>query len=110
MDNAPLRMVFCGTPQFAVPSLHHLLQVPEFEIVAVLTQPDRPRGRGQEITFAPVKEAALAAKLPLHQPAKVRVPEVEEQLQRTPAGCDRDYCLRSDYSRTIARRTETRLD
>ena len=77
----PLRMVFCGTPQFAVPSLHQLLQVPEFEIVAVLTQPDRPRGRGQEITFAPVKEAALAAKLPLHQPAKVRAPEVEEQLR-----------------------------
>ncbi|MGB2627357.1 MAG: methionyl-tRNA formyltransferase [Candidatus Acidiferrum sp.] len=77
----PLRMVFCGTPQFAVPSFHQLLQVPEFEIVAVLTQPDRPRGRGQEITFAPVKEAALDAKLPLHQPAKVRAPEVEEQLR-----------------------------
>ena len=77
----PLRMVFCGTPQFAVPSFHQLLQVPEFEIVAVLTQPDRPRGRGQEITYAPVKEAALAAKLPLHQPAKVRAPEVEEQLR-----------------------------
>jgi len=76
-----LRMVFCGTPQFAVPSLQHLLQQPDFEVVGVFTQPDRPKGRGQEIAFSPVKEVALAAKLPLHQPAKVRAPEVENQLR-----------------------------
>ncbi len=76
-----LRMVFCGTPQFAVPSLKHLLQQDDFEIVGVFTQPDRPRGRGQEISFSPVKEVALAAKMPVHQPAKVRAPEVEEQLR-----------------------------
>jgi len=75
-----MRMVFCGTPQFAVPSLQHLLQQPEFEVVGVFTQPDRPKGRGQEIAFSPVKEVALAAKLPVHQTAKVRAPEVEEQL------------------------------
>jgi methionyl-tRNA formyltransferase len=74
-------MVFCGTPQFAVPSLQHLLRQPDFQIVGVFTQPDRPKGRGQEIAFSPVKEVALAAELPVHQPAKVRAPEVEEQLR-----------------------------
>ena len=77
----PLRTTFCGTPQFAVPSLKHILQQPEFKILAVYTQPDRPRGRGQEISFTPVKEAALAAGLPVHQPPKIRAPEVEEQLR-----------------------------
>ena len=74
-------MVFCGTPQFAVSSLQHLLRQPDFQIVGVFTQPDRPKGRGQEITFSPVKEVALAAELPVHQPAKMRAPEVEEQLR-----------------------------
>jgi len=74
-------MVFCGTPQFAVPSLQHLLQQPDFEVVGVFTQPDRAKGRGQKIAFSPVKEVALAAKLPVHQPAKVRAPEIEEQLR-----------------------------
>ncbi len=78
---SPLRVVFCGTPQFAVPSLQHLLQQPDFQIVGVFTQPDRPKGRGQEIAVSPVKEIALEAKLPVHQPAKVRAPEVEEQLR-----------------------------
>ena len=77
-----LRIVFCGTPQFAVPSLKFLLTDKEFEIVSVYTQPDRPRGRGQEISFSPVKEAAVAAGLDVQQPAKVRAPEVEEHLRR----------------------------
>jgi methionyl-tRNA formyltransferase len=76
-----LRIVFCGTPKFAVPSLNQLLEQPEFEILAVYTQPDRPRGRGQEISFTPVKEVALAAKIPVHQPAKIRAPEVEQELR-----------------------------
>jgi methionyl-tRNA formyltransferase len=77
----PLRIVFCGTPQFAVPSLQHLLIQPDFEIAAVYTQPDRPRGRGHEISFSAVKEVALSAQLPVHQPAKIRAPEVGEQLR-----------------------------
>jgi len=76
-----LRLVFCGTPQFAVPSLRHLLQQDDFEIAGVFTQPDRPRGRGQEISYSPVKEVALAEKIPLYQPHRVRAPEVEEQLR-----------------------------
>jgi methionyl-tRNA formyltransferase len=76
-----MRILFCGTPQFAVPTLKHLLVQPEFEILAVITQPDRPRGRGHEVSFASVKEAALAAQLPVHQPEKIRAPEVQELLQ-----------------------------
>ena len=76
-----LRIVFCGTPQFAVPPFKYLLEQPDFEIVGVFTQPDRPRGRGQEVSFSPVKEAALEANLPVLQPAKIRAPEPEEQLR-----------------------------
>lgn len=75
-----MRLVFCGTPQFAVPSLKYLLAQPEFEILSVYTQPDRPRGRGQEVSFSPVKKVALAAGIPVMQPEKVRAPEVEMHL------------------------------
>src|SRR5580693_9119006 len=77
-----MRIVFCGTPLFAVPTLKHLLGQSDFEIVAVITQPDRARGRGQEVSFSPVKEAAVAAGVPVHQPEKIRAPEAQELLQR----------------------------
>jgi methionyl-tRNA formyltransferase len=76
-----LRMVFCGTPEFAVPSLQTFTSSSDFEIAAVFTQPDRPRGRGQEVSFSPVKKVAVAAGLPVHQPLKIRAPEVEAQLR-----------------------------
>lgn len=74
-------MVFCGTPQFAVPSLKYLLTQEEFEIAGIFTQPDRPSGRGQEISFSPVKTVALAAGIPVYQPQKIRAPEAEGQLR-----------------------------
>jgi methionyl-tRNA formyltransferase len=67
-----IRIVFCGTPQFAVPALKQLLSQSRFEIAGVITQPDRPRGRGYEIVFSPVKKAALNANLPVHQPDKIK--------------------------------------
>jgi methionyl-tRNA formyltransferase len=70
-----LRIIFCGTPEFAVPSLRYLIAQPEFKIDAVVTQPDRPRGRGQALAISPVKEAAIEAGLPLFQPPKMRAPE-----------------------------------
>jgi methionyl-tRNA formyltransferase len=76
-----LRLVFCGTPQFAVPSLKHLVAQPDIEIAAVITQPDRPKGRGNEITFSPVKQTALDAKIPIHQPQKIRAPEFQPVLE-----------------------------
>jgi methionyl-tRNA formyltransferase len=77
-----MRIVFCGTPLFAVPTLEHVLAQPDFQIVAVITQPDRPRGRGQEVSLSPVKETAVAAGIPVHQPEKIRAPEAQELLQK----------------------------
>ena len=65
------RVVFFGTPEFAVPTLESLLKSP-YEVVAVVTQPDRPRGRGQKTTASPVKAAAVAAGRPVLQPASVK--------------------------------------
>jgi len=77
----PVRIIFCGTPLFAVPTLKHLLDQSDFEVVAVITQPDRPRGRGREVSFSPVKEVAVAARLPIFQPEKIRTPESEQFLR-----------------------------
>jgi methionyl-tRNA formyltransferase len=81
MAESPLRLLFCGTPSFAVPSLRHLLAQPDCEVAAVITQPDRPRGRGQEVSFSPVKEAALSAGIPVFQPERIRTPESEKFLR-----------------------------
>jgi len=82
-----MRIVFCGTPSFAVPTLKHLLAQPDFEIAGVITQPDRPRGRGQEVSFSPVKETALAANVPVQQPEKIRAPETEMLLRKLALDC-----------------------
>jgi len=82
-----MRIVFCGTPQFAVPIVKYLLAQNDFEILGVITQPDRPRGRGQEVSFSPVKETALAAKLAVHQPQKIRAPENEDLLRELAPDC-----------------------
>ena len=74
----PLRIVFCGTPEFALPSLRHLLAQPDFQIVGVVTQPDRPRGRALAVSGSPVKEAALAAGVPVYQPSKIKSDEALE--------------------------------
>jgi methionyl-tRNA formyltransferase len=77
-----MRIVFCGTPQFAVPTLKRLLAKPDFQIVGVISQPDRPRGRGHVVSFSAVKAVALAAGLPVHQPEKIRSEEARELLQK----------------------------
>jgi methionyl-tRNA formyltransferase len=82
-----MRIVFCGTPAFAVPTLKTLLTDPSHTVVAVITQPDRPRGRGQEISFSPVKEVALQAGIPVRQPVKIRAPEARELLQTFEPEC-----------------------
>ena len=79
---ATLRIVFCGTPEFAVPSLHRLAANPEFSVEAVITQPDRPRGRGGEISAPAVKGAALSLGLHVYQPEKIRSDSAEEFLKR----------------------------
>ncbi len=79
MVSDALRVVFFGTPQFAVPTLDHLLSS-RHDVVGVVTQPDRPRGRGQAVTDAPVKARALAAGLPVLQPTTLKDPTVVAAL------------------------------
>lgn len=67
MPSAPLRVIFAGTPEFAVPSLHALAADPRFTVVEVWAQPDRPTGRGQHLTPPPVKVAATELGLPIYQ-------------------------------------------
>ena len=74
-----MHVVFFGTPQFAVPSLECLIRS-SHQVVGVVTQPDRPRGRGQRVTDSPVKATALQHGLPVFQPARLRDPEVAETL------------------------------
>ena len=66
-----MRIVFMGTPDFASASLEKLL-AEGFDVVGVFTQPDKPKGRGMEMAFSPVKELALAHGLPVYQPVKMR--------------------------------------
>ena len=66
-----MRIVFMGTPDFAAASLQKLIDE-GFDVVGVFTQPDKPRGRGMELSFSPVKELALRAGLPVYQPEKMR--------------------------------------
>ncbi len=85
-----MRLIFMGTPQFAVPPLEALAAAckpgqlaPEgVEIVAVVTRPDKPAGRGRGVVFSPVKERALALGLPVWQPGPLRRPENLEELRR----------------------------
>lgn len=74
-----LRVVFMGSPDFAVPTLEALAA--HYPVVGVVTQPDRPAGRGQKLTPPPVKEAALRLGLPVIQPEKLSQPEALEQLR-----------------------------
>lgn len=66
-----MKLVFCGTPQFAVPSLERLVAAGH-DVQLVVTQPDRPQGRGMELTAPPVKQTALRLGLPITQPEKIK--------------------------------------
>lgn len=73
-----VRLVFMGSPDFAAPSLQHLAQ--SYKIVGVVTQPDRPAGRGRTLTPPPIKVLAERLGLPVIQPARLREPEAMQQL------------------------------
>ena len=76
-----MRVVFMGTPTFAVGSLKALTESGKHEIVGVVTQPDRPKGRGNKILMTPVKEYALEQGFPVYQPEKVKTPEFVQILR-----------------------------
>jgi methionyl-tRNA formyltransferase len=74
-------LIFLGTPMFAVPTLERIVDAGH-RVLAVFTQPDRPKGRGGQLNASPVKEAAQRLGLPVYQPERIRRPEVVEQLQQ----------------------------
>ena len=72
-----MKIAFLGTPEFAVPSLERCVDA-GYDVVAVVTQPDRPKGRGNKLTPPPVKVRALELGLDVHQLAKLKPPDVVE--------------------------------
>ncbi|MGA2880850.1 MAG: methionyl-tRNA formyltransferase [Bryobacteraceae bacterium] len=74
-------LIFLGTPSFAVPTLDRIVEAGH-RVLAVFTQPDRPKGRGGQFSASPVKEAALRLGLPVHQPERIRQADVVEQLKQ----------------------------
>lgn len=74
-----MRIVFMGTPEFAVPSLEALLRSDD-QVVGVISQPDRPKGRGHQLVAPPVKAVAERAGIPVVQPLKIRTPEFMQTL------------------------------
>ena len=89
-----MKIIFAGTPEFAVPALQALLDMPasdadlmsldvkqdKFEVVMVLTQPDRPAGRGMQIKASPIKQLALQHHLNVFQPESLKPAEVQAQI------------------------------
>lgn len=89
------RIVFMGTPAFAVASLAALLDVGE--VVAVVTQPDKPKGRGQSVSFSPVKDFALARGIPVLQPLKMKTPPFVDALRPYAP----DLCVVTAYGKIL---------
>lgn len=83
-----MKVIFMGTPEFSVGTLEALIKAGH-EIVLAVTQPDKPKGRGKEMQFPPVKECALSHGIPVFQPKKIREPECIEELKKYEA----DVCV-----------------
>ncbi|WP_073614169.1 methionyl-tRNA formyltransferase [Desulfopila aestuarii] len=96
MTNTPLRILFMGTPDFAAATLQALLDGPD-TVVAVVTQPDRPKGRGKKLTPPPVKVLAQAAGIPVLQPTKIKTQEFRDEL----AGYKPDVVVVTAYGRIL---------
>lgn len=92
-----MKLVFCGTPQFAVPSLEKLAAA-GFDLRLVLSQPDRPQGRGMQLAAPPVKQSALKLGLPVIQPDKIKK---NEELQNQLAAIAPDAIIVVGYGRII---------
>jgi methionyl-tRNA formyltransferase len=97
MSSFSLSLVFCGTPAFAVPTLEKLVEA-GFSIPLVVTQPDRPKGRGMEVALSPVKQRAMQLGLPVTQPEKIRN---NEEFQARLASIRPDAIIVVGYGRII---------
>ncbi|NPA90256.1 MAG: methionyl-tRNA formyltransferase [Chloroflexi bacterium] len=76
-----VRVVFMGTPDFAVPTLERLLHAEDVQVVGVVTRPDKPKGRSKKPVPSPVKEVAVQHGIPVYQPRTLRTPEAQEPLR-----------------------------
>ena len=92
-----MRIVFMGTPDFAVPSLRALLEH-GYDVVGAVCQPDRPKGRGTRMTACPVKEAALAAGIPVFQPERIKRPESVQALREMKP----DLCVTAAFGQLLS--------
>lgn len=79
-----MKVVFMGTPDFAAPALEKIVNAGH-EVILAVTQPDRQRGRGKEVTFCPVKEMAVKYNIPVFQPEKIKTQEAVNELKKYPA-------------------------
>src|SRR5579862_3272563 len=95
--NPTLNLVFCGTPAFAVPTLQALVEA-GFAVSLVVTQPDRPRGRGMQTTASPVKAGAVELGLPVIQPDKIKN---NEEFRNQLTGIRPDAIIVVGYGRII---------
>src|SRR5437763_12167546 len=92
-----IHLIFCGTPQFAVPTLERLVDV-GFAVDSVVTQPDRPRGRGMEMAFSPIKQRARELGLPVTQPDRIKN---NEEFRTQLANLKPDAIIVVGYGRII---------
>ena len=92
-----MRIVFMGTPLFAVPALEALTGLDDAEVVGVFTQPDRPKGRGNKLAASPVKEAAIRAGIPVFQPERIRKTGVEDLKALKP-----DLCVTAAFGQILS--------
>ena len=90
-----MRIVFMGTPDFSVPALRALVEAGH-QVTAVVTQPDKPKGRGKDVQMTPVKIQALEYGIPVYQPVKVKTPEFVEVLKKEAPECHCCYRFWSD--------------
>jgi methionyl-tRNA formyltransferase len=95
--SSPLNLVFCGTPRFAVPTLSRVVEA-GFHVHLVVTQPDRPKGRGLELVSSPVKQCALQLGLPIVQPESIKRNEAFQSQLR---GINPDVILVVGYGRIV---------
>ena len=93
-----MRLVFMGTPAYAIPVLEALTAAPGIEVVGAYTSPDRPRGRGQPVELTPVKAAALELGLPVFQPPSLRSAKAPQEL----ASLRPDIIMVAAYGKFIA--------
>src|SRR5689334_3248639 len=95
--SSSLKLVFCGTPAFAVPTLDKLVEA-GFAVPLVVTQPDRPKGRGMDVAFSPVKQAGLRLGLQISQPDKIKS---NQQFREQLAALAPDAIIVVGYGRII---------